>query len=130
MFMIGCFFYRFREKIFNVDRRLFTIGTMFLLMLYFLGRGQIAGSYLPLLCGIALASVSIILGYLFNVKIRAKIDITYGTYLYHMVVVNAIIALGVEINYVVMGTGIVVSLLLGLMSSRFNKAIPYIIKRA
>ena len=39
MFMIGCFFYRFREKIFNVDRRLFTIGTMFLLMLYFLGGG-------------------------------------------------------------------------------------------
>ena len=130
MFMIGCFFYRFREKIFNVDRRLFTIGTMFLLMLYFLGGGQIAGSYLPLLCGIALASVSIILGYLFNVKMRAKVDITYGTYLYHMVVVNAIIAIGVKVNFVVMGIGIVVSLLLGLMSWRFNKAIPsHIIKK-
>ena len=47
-----------------------------------------------------------------------------------MVVVNAIIALGVKVNFVVMGIGIVVSLLLGLMSSRFNKTIPYIIKRA
>lgn len=88
------------------------------------------GSYLPLLSGIALASVSIILGYLFNVKMRAKVDITYGTYLYHMVVVNAIIAIGVKVNFVVMGIGIVVSLLLGLMSWRFNKAIPsHIIKK-
>ena len=45
-----------------------------------------------------------------------------------MVVVNAIIALGVKINFVVMGIGIVVSLLLGLMSSRVNKALVYNIK--
>lgn len=130
MFMIGCFFYRFREKIFNCDSRLIAIAGLFFVAMYFVGDGLISGSYLPLLSGIALAALTIIFGYLFKIKLRAKIDITYGTYLYHMVVVNAIIALGVEINYVVMGIGIVVSLLLGLMSSRFNKAIPYIIKRA
>ena len=67
--------------------------------------------------------MSIILGYLFNVKMRAKVDITYGTYLYHMVVVNAIIAIGVKVNFVVMGIGIVVSLLLGMVSWRYSKMI-------
>ena len=129
MFTIGCFFYRFREKIFNCDSRLIAIACLFFVAMYFVGDGLISGSYLPLLSGIALAAMTIIFGYLFKVKLRAKIDITYGTYLYHMVVVNAIIALGVKINFVVMGIGIVVSLLLGLMSSRFNKAIPYIIKK-
>ena len=130
MFMIGCLFYRFREKIFNCDSRLIGIAGIFLVAMYFLGDGLISGSYLPLLSGIALAAMTIIFGYLFKVKLRAKIDITYGTYLYHMVVVNAIIALGVKINFVVMGIGIVVSLLLGLMSSRFNKALVYNIKKA
>ena len=123
MFMIGCFFYRFREKIFNCDSRLIAIAGLFFVAMYFVGDGLISGSYLPLLSGIALAAMTIIFGYLFKIKFRAKIDITYGTYLYHMVVVNAIIALGVEINYVVMGIGIVVSLLLGLMSSRFNRLV-------
>ena len=130
MFMIGCFFYRFREKIFNCDSRLIAVAGIFFVAMYFLGDGLIPGSYLPLLSGIALAAMTIIFGYLFKIKLRAKTDITYGTYLYHMVVVNAIIALGVKVNFVVMGIGIVVSLLLGLMSSRFNKTIPYIIKRA
>ena len=129
MFMIGCFFYRFREKIFNCDSRLIGIAGIFLVAMYFLGDGLISGSYLPLLSGIALAAMTIIFGYLFKVKLRAKIDITYGTYLYHMVVVNAIIALGVKINYAVMGIGIVVSLLLGLMSSRVNKALLYNTKK-
>ena len=123
MFTIGCFFYRFREKIFNCDSRLIAIAGLFFVAMYFVGDGLISGSYLPLLSGIALAAMTIIFGYLFKIKFRAKIDITYGTYLYHMVVVNAIIALGVEINYVVMGIGIVVSLLLGLMSSRFNRLV-------
>lgn len=128
MFMIGCFFYRFREKIFNCDSRLIAIVGLFFVAMYFVGDGLISGSYLPLLSGIALAAMTIIFGYLFKVKFRAKIDITYGTYLYHMVVVNAIIALGVKINFVVMGIGIVVSLLLGLMSWRVNKALVYNIK--
>ena len=123
MFMIGCFFYRFREKIFNCDSRLIAIAGLFFVAMYFVGDGLISGSYLPLLSGIALAAMTIIFGYLFKIKLRAKIDITYGTYLYHMVVVNAIIALGVKVNFVVMGIGIVVSLLLGLMSSRFNRLI-------
>lgn len=123
MFMIGCFFYRFREKIFNVDKKKLAVVTLLLFILYYLGDGLIAGSYLPLLCGIALASVSIILGYFFNVKIRAKVDITYGTYLYHMAVVNAIIAIGVKINFAVMGVVVVISLMLGWMSKRFNEAV-------
>ena len=123
MFMIGCFFYRFREKIFNCDSRLIAIAGLFFVAMYFVGDGLISGSYLPLLSGIALAAMTIIFGYLFKIKLRAKIDITYGTYLYHMVVVNAIIALGVKVNFVVMGIGIVVSLLLGLMSSRFNRLV-------
>jgi Predicted acyltransferases len=123
MFMIGCFFYRFREKIFNCDSRLIAIVGLFFVAMYFVGDGLISGSYLPLLSGIALAAMTIIFGYLFKIKLRAKIDITYGTYLYHMVVVNAIIALGVKVNFVVMGIGIVVSLLLGLMSSRFNRLV-------
>ena len=123
MFMIGCFFYRFREKIFNYDSRLIAIIGVFFIAMYYLGDGLISGSYLPLLSGISLAAMTIIFGYLFKIKLRAKTDITYGTYLYHMVVVNAIIALGVKINFVVMGVGIVVSLMLGLMSSRFNRLI-------
>lgn len=123
MFMIGCFFYRFREKIFNYDSRLIAIIGVFFIAMYYLGDGLISGSYLPLLSGISLAAMTIIFGYLFKIKLRAKTDITYGTYLYHMVVVNAIIALGVKVNFVVMGIGIVVSLLLGLMSSRFNRLI-------
>ena len=74
-----------------------------------------------MLSGIALATMTIILGYLFKIKFRAKIDITYGTYLYHMVVVNAIIAIGVRINFVTMAVGVVISLVLGWMSWRFNK---------
>ena len=123
MFMIGCFFYRFREKIFSYDSRLIAIVGVFFVAMYFLGEGLIAGSYLPLLSGIALATMTIILGYLFKIKLRAKIDITYGTYLYHMVVVNAIIAFGIKVNFAVMGIGMVVSLLLGLLSWRFNKII-------
>ena len=91
---------------------------------------MIAGSYLPLLSGIALAALTIILGYLFKIRLRAKIDITYGTYLYHMVVVNAIIAVGVKVNFVVMGIGIVVSMLLGLVSWRYSKMIIKKIKQS
>ena len=38
-----------------------------------------------------------------------------------MVVVNAIIAIGVRINFVTMAVGVVISLVLGWMSWRFNK---------
>ena len=40
-----------------------------------------------------------------------------------MVVVNMVIALGVKITFAVMGVGVVTSLMLGLMSWRFNKAL-------
>lgn len=73
--------------------------------------------------GISLSVLTIILGYLFNKKVRTKVDITYGIYLYHMVVVNMVIALGVKITFAVMGVGVVTSLMLGLMSWRFNKAL-------
>ena len=128
MFMIGCFFYRFREKIFNCDRRLIAFGALLTTALYYFGEGLIAGSYLPLLSGIALAAMTIIFGYLFNIKLRAKIDITYGTYLYHMVVVNAIIAIGVRINFVTMAVGVVISLVLGWMSWRM-KTLLYNVKK-
>ena len=39
MFMIGCFFYRFREKIFNCDGRLITIVVVFFIAMYFLEIG-------------------------------------------------------------------------------------------
>lgn len=120
----------FREKIFNCDSRLIAIVGIFFVTMYFLGDGLIAGSYLPLLSGIALAALTIILGYLFKIRLRAKIDITYGTYLYHMVVVNAIIAVGVKVNFVVMGIGIVVSMLLGLVSWRYSKMIIKKIKQS
>ena len=122
MFMIGAFIYRFREKIFNFDRKILITATLILFCLYSLGMNiQIAGIYLPLLSGISLAAISIILGYLFNRKIRAKVDITYGTYLYHMVVVNAIITFGIKQDYAALIVVILISLLLGIISLYFNK---------
>lgn len=63
------------------------------------------------------------MGYLFNKRIRIKLDITYGVYLYHMVVVNAVIALGIKLNFFIMLVVIGISLMLGLGSWYFNKMI-------
>lgn len=130
MFMIGAFIYRFRKKIFNYDRRWLIVINLILLCAYIFGGNYIIGNYIFLIKGISLAVLTINFGYLFNKKIRIKIDVTYGTYLYHMVVVNAIIALGVKINFTIMGVGLVISLILGLMSWKFNKALQDKIKKA
>lgn len=123
MFMIGAYIYRFREKIFSYDRRVIMVGSLLLIYLYFLGGGQISGVYISLFNGIILATLVILLGYLFNKRIRIKLDITYGVYLYHMVVVNAVIALGIKQDFFIMLVVVGISLMLGLGSWYFNKMI-------
>lgn len=121
MFMIGTFIYRFRKNIFNYDRRWLIVINLILLCAYIFGGNYIIGNYIFLIKGISLAVLTVNFGYLFNKKIRIKIDVTYGTYLYHMVVVNAIIALRLKVNFIVMLVAVCISLGLGLVSSCFSK---------
>lgn len=59
------------------------------------------GEYVNILFGICLASLTCVLAYALGRKVRLPFDISYGIYLYHMIIVNALVELGMigEMRY-------------------------------
>lgn len=52
------------------------------------------GEYVNILSGVCLASLTCVLAYALGRKVRLPFDVSYGIYLYHMIIVNALVELG------------------------------------
>lgn len=59
------------------------------------------GEYVNILSGVCLASLTCVLAYALGRKVRLPFDVSYGIYLYHMIIVNVLVELGMigEMRY-------------------------------
>lgn len=104
IYFTGWFIYRWREKIVPVLSH-----TKILLILLFVARGIYCmkfearlGEYQDMIMVVLLCMITVGVGYSFG-KIRFKFDISYGLYLYHMIIVDVFVQLGLtgEWKYVI-----------------------------
>lgn len=63
-----------------------------------------------------LAILTLVAAYMLNRKIRLPFDISYGVYLYHMVIVNILVQLGMTGSYKGFWIAIVGSIMCGFLS--------------
>ncbi len=94
LFLIGACVYRFRNIVFSLKRVYYFGILIVLIVLKHLFGNIVSGLYTPLIYGICVALITMILGYMFGLKIRLPFDVTYGIYLYHMVIVNVFVEFG------------------------------------
>ena len=103
MYFAGWFMYRYREKIVPVLKR-----TKILCVILFIARslycqkfGVRIGEYMDIIQVLLLCMMTVGFGYSFG-KIRFKFDLSYGLYLYHMIVVDVFVQLGLvgETKYI------------------------------
>lgn len=95
IYFAGWFMYRYREKIVPVLSR-----TKILCVLLFIARamycqhfGKQLGEYQDMIMVLLLCALTVGVGYSFG-KIRFKFDLSYGLYLYHMIVVDIFVQTG------------------------------------
>ena len=104
MYFAGWFMYRYREKIVPILSK-----TKILCVILFIARaiycdrfGVRIGEYMDMIQVLLLCLMTVGFGYSFG-KIRFKFDLSYGLYLYHMVVVDIFVQIGLvgNMGYVV-----------------------------
>lgn len=119
MFFTGVFLYRFRNEILG-NKKINILLTIASLVVYFTYGELVTGVYIPLIKGISLSILTINLAYVTGKKIRVRLDITYGVYLYHMVFVNMLLMLGCGgAKNLLIAT--ILSLILGYLSTLFGR---------
>ena len=99
MYFAGWFMYRYREKIVPILSK-----TKILCVILFIARaiycdrfGVRIGEYMDMIQVLLLCLMTVGFGYSFG-KIRFKFDLSYGLYLYHMVVVDIFVQIGLVGN--------------------------------
>ncbi len=104
IYFAGWFIYRYREKIVPVLSK-----TKILCLLLFIGRAIYCtkfnvrvGEYQDMIQVILLCMLTIGVAYSFG-KIRVKFDLSYGLYLYHMIVVDVFVHIGMvgKVSYLI-----------------------------
>lgn len=104
MYFAGWFMYRYREKIVPVlaKTKILCIVLFIIRALYCEKYGVKVGEYMDMIQVLLLCLLTIGFAYSFG-KIRFKFDLSYGLYLYHMIVVDIFVHIGFvgEIKYVV-----------------------------
>lgn len=100
----GWFMYRYRDKIVPVlTRTKLLCVILFLLRAYYCKRyGVRVGEYQDVVLVALLCMMTVGFGYSFG-KIRFKFDLSYGLYLYHMIVVDVFVQLGLvrDVKYII-----------------------------
>ena len=117
VYFMGWFIYRWREKIVPVLSRTKILCALLLILrgIYCEKTGTRLGEYQDMIMVILMCMLTIGVGYSLG-KIRFKIDLSYGLYLYHMVAVDIFVQLGLvgNMGYLIMVYA--VSLLLAIAS--------------
>ncbi len=99
IYFAGWFIYRYREKIVPVLAKTKILCILLFIMraLYCEKHGVRIGEYQDMIQILLLCMLTIGFGYSFG-KIRFKIDLSYGLYLYHMVIVDIFVQIGLVGN--------------------------------
>lgn len=104
MYMFGWFMYRWRDKIVPVLTRtkLLCVVLFVIRSIYCDKYGVRVGEYMDMIQILLLCMLTVGVGYSFG-KIRFKFDLSYGLYLYHMIVVDVFVQLGMvgETKYII-----------------------------
>ena len=104
IYFLGWFMYRCREKIvpFLVRTKLIWIALFIVRAFLCTKYGRQIGEYQDMIMVVLLCMMTVGIGYSFG-KIRFKIDLSYGLYLYHMTVVDIFVQTGLvgEWQYVI-----------------------------
>ncbi len=121
VFLIGMFCYAYKEKIIPL------ISTNFLkiVLAYYVWHSLNVlvlhvdmGHYSNVISGIFVSVLTMSGAYYFG-KIRLKQELSYGLYIYHMIVINALVMFGWEGNWMCVPVVLGVSYLLAYLSSKF-----------
>lgn len=117
IYFAGWFMYRYREKIVPVlaKTKILCIILFILRALYCDRYGVRIGEYQDMIQVLLLCMLTVGFGYSFG-KIRFKIDLSYGLYLYHMVVVDIFVQIGLVGNMGYAAAVYAISLLLAFAS--------------
>ena len=117
MYFAGWFMYRYREKIVPILSK-----TKILCVILFIARaiycdrfGVRIGEYMDMIQVLLLCLMTVGFGYSFG-KIRFKFDLSYGLYLYHMVVVDIFVQIGLVGNMGYVAAVYVIAVLCALIS--------------
>ena len=95
MFLIGAMAYRYLQPFIELVQRYRFVLLIGLAGLIYLGNHYVVvGEYVNILSGISLACLTCVMAYALGHRIRLPIDISYGIYLYHMIIVNVLVELG------------------------------------
>lgn len=95
MFLLGAMAYRYLQSFIELVRKYRLALLIGLVGLTYLGNQYVvAGEYVNILSGISLACLTCVMAYVPGYCIRLPIDISYGIYLYHMIIVNVLVELG------------------------------------
>lgn len=104
IYFAGWFIYRFRERIVPILARTKVLCVLLFIIraLYCERYGVRVGDYMDIIQVLLLCMLTIGIGYSFG-KIRFKFDLSYGLYLYHMIIVDIFVHIGFvgKISYVV-----------------------------
>ena len=93
-FLIGAMLYKYRDCIFRLNKKWYISIIFILIIVKHLAGDMIVGTYVNLIDGICICILTILLAYICERGIRLRFDISYGIYLYHMVLINAFVELG------------------------------------
>lgn len=99
IFMIGAFMYRYLDTLLKILKHACVGGlavAVILVGMKFVALCTGAGYYVNIVFGFLLAMLTIVLAYAFRQRIRIPFDISYGIYLYHMVIVNVMVECGMS----------------------------------
>lgn len=95
MFFVGSLVSQFFDKCINKIKQIWPFFLVFSIIIVFVIKNDVYIGLYPLLTCISLYITIIGFAYSFP-KINVKRDISYGIYLYHMIIINAFIALGMK----------------------------------
>ena len=92
LFLVGAFLCEYFDRIIGWLKKLWWLAFLVEVLVVYIFRDLDIGSY-PIIKSVSLLLGSIGLAYCLP-KLNLKIDLSYGLYLYHMIVINAMVALG------------------------------------
>ena len=104
MFLIGAFAYRYLNLFIYIVQKCRIVLNVGLLVFIYLGNRYVSvGEYVNILSGISLAWLTCVIAYAPGRRIRFPFDISYGIYLYHMIIVNVFVEFGMvgDMKYLV-----------------------------
>lgn len=116
MFLLGACFYRFRDRLFVLDTWKYVIVLIGLSAIYLFYGNILPGQYIGSIAGACIVCITIMLAYLLKKSIRLPFDISYGIYLYHMIIINALVHLGYVGSKFAFGIAIFGSIIMGFLS--------------